>query len=92
VLREIPDHFDLVITDQNMPKVTGLELVEEIYKEQPDLPFMMLSGYSEEKLQRIIKEHPAIKMTLRKPIKKDELGKHIVHVLSLHGKSKTHAA
>jgi PAS domain S-box-containing protein len=92
VLREIPDQFDLVITDQNMPKVTGLELVEGIYEEQPDLPFIMLSGYSEEKLQRLIKEHPAIKATLRKPVKKDELGKHIVNVLSLHGKKKTKVA
>lgn len=83
VLKENPDAFDLVITDQNMPKMTGLELVCSANEYFPDLPFILLSGYSEQKLKDLMREHPAIKAILRKPITKNYLGAEINRVLSL---------
>src|SRR5205085_4124006 len=36
--------FHLVITDIEMPKMTGIELCQKIYQEQPDTPVMIVSG------------------------------------------------
>lgn len=39
--------FDLVITDQVMPGLTGVELTESILKLQPNIPVILITGYSE---------------------------------------------
>ncbi len=41
-----PDDFDLVITDQTMPKMSGTELAKELLKIRPNLPIILCSGYS----------------------------------------------
>ena len=40
------DKFSLVITDQTMPKLTGVELLAEFHKIRPALPILLLTGYS----------------------------------------------
>lgn len=42
-----PDDFDVIITDQTMPGMTGDQLVEEILAIRPDLPIILCSGFSE---------------------------------------------
>ena len=37
MIREKPGYFDLIITDHNMPKMTGLELVNQVHCDFPDL-------------------------------------------------------
>jgi PAS domain S-box-containing protein len=39
------DSIDLVITDQAMPKMTGVELAEIIKREWPDIPVLLATGY-----------------------------------------------
>jgi len=39
--------FDLVITDQSMPRMTGLQLMEEIRARWPKLPVILATGYAE---------------------------------------------
>jgi len=39
--------IDLVITDQAMPQMTGLELVRAIAREWPSLPVLIATGYAE---------------------------------------------
>lgn len=41
-----PDLWDLVITDQSMPGLSGVELSDEILALQPGLPVIICSGYS----------------------------------------------
>ncbi|MBF0476169.1 MAG: response regulator [Deltaproteobacteria bacterium] len=41
-------HFDLVITDQTMPQMTGLRLAQEIIKLRPDFPVILFTGSNEE--------------------------------------------
>jgi len=36
----------MVITDMRMPKMSGLELLQAVKKQQPNLPVVMISGYS----------------------------------------------
>jgi PAS domain S-box-containing protein len=42
-----PKSFDLVITDQTMPGLTGDELAMEILKLRPDIPIVLTTGYSD---------------------------------------------
>ncbi len=39
--------IDLVVTDQAMPRMTGVELAEAILAGQPDMPIILATGYSE---------------------------------------------
>ena len=41
------DTFDLVITDQTMPKMTGVELAKSCMHIRPDIPMILCSGYSQ---------------------------------------------
>jgi PAS domain S-box-containing protein len=47
VMREAPDAWDMVITDQMMPGMSGQELAERLRAEFPDLPVILCSGYSD---------------------------------------------
>lgn len=40
--------YAMVITDMRMPKMTGLELLQAIKEIKPNLPVVMISGYSVE--------------------------------------------
>ena len=40
------DDFDLIITDQTMPQMTGSELATQLLKIRPDIPIILLTGYS----------------------------------------------
>jgi len=42
-----PGRFDLMITDQTMPKLTGLELACRVTALRPELPVILYTGYSE---------------------------------------------
>ena len=41
-----PDDFDLVMTDQTMPKMSGMELTKELLRIKPEFPVVLCSGYS----------------------------------------------
>jgi CheY-like chemotaxis protein len=44
---ESPGDFDLVIADQTMPHITGLELARKIMQIRPGTPVILCTGYSE---------------------------------------------
>jgi CheY-like chemotaxis protein len=46
-----PERFDLVITDQTMPKLTGLELACKVTELRPGLPVILYTGYCEDLAQ-----------------------------------------
>ncbi len=41
-----PSRFDLVITDQTMPEMTGVDLAKEILALRADMPIIMCTGFS----------------------------------------------
>ncbi len=43
---QTPRSFDLVITDQTMPNLTGTELARKIREVRPDLPVILITGFS----------------------------------------------
>ena len=45
--RSQPDAFDLVITDQIMPQMTGMQLAEKLLGLRGDIPIILITGFSE---------------------------------------------
>jgi CheY-like chemotaxis protein len=45
---ENPSNFDLILTDQTMPQLTGIALAQEIWKIRPELPVIICTGFSEQ--------------------------------------------
>lgn len=40
-----PSHFDLIITDMTMPKMTGTTLARKVLKIRPEIPIILCTGY-----------------------------------------------
>lgn len=81
-LRENRNAYDLVVTDHNMPKMTGMELADQAAIEMPGLPFILVTGYSKESLDSDMSEHTAIRAVLRKPVDRKEFARKIQDVLA----------
>jgi PAS domain S-box-containing protein len=75
-----PSIFDLVITDQTMPGVTGLQLAREFLRIRPEIPIILCTGHSSavtfDKL-----EEPGIREFLMKPLTRKELAEAIYRAL-----------
>ena len=46
LFQQKPDSFDLLITDQTMPKMTGFDLAKAVMKIRPDIPVILCTGFS----------------------------------------------
>ncbi len=44
--QDLPHQFDLIITDQTMPGMTGADLAKRILQIRPDMPIILCTGYS----------------------------------------------
>ncbi|MBF0290123.1 MAG: PAS domain S-box protein [SAR324 cluster bacterium] len=44
--QETPDRYDLVLTDQSMPNLAGKQLSQKILEIRPDIPIILVTGYS----------------------------------------------
>ncbi|KJJ85991.1 two component system sensor histidine kinase, hybrid [Candidatus Omnitrophus magneticus] len=45
--RNSPGEFDVIITDQSMPQMTGVKVAKEITSIRSDIPIILLTGYSD---------------------------------------------
>ncbi len=67
LFRNRPDDFDLILTDMTMPHLTGDRLAQQILEIRPDIPIILVTGFSnqlsEEKIAAI-----GIKQLVMKPI------------------------
>jgi PAS domain S-box-containing protein len=71
-------HFDLVITDYDMPRTSGLDLAKEIKEIQPELPVIMVSGRN---VEFCVKESDNILKFVVKPYNKAILSEAIKGVM-----------
>ncbi|MCB2184166.1 MAG: response regulator [Desulfobulbaceae bacterium] len=75
-----PEKFDLVITDQTMPEISGSELAREILKVKPEMAIILCTGFSgmisEEKAREI-----GVRKFAMKPIGRRDLARMVREVL-----------
>ena len=76
-----PDKWDILVTDQTMPEMTGIDLVSEVRKMLPELPVILCSGYSETVSNGII-EKLAPCVFVQKPISMNQLLKTVYNELN----------
>ncbi len=75
-----PQEFDVIITDQLMPIMTGSELAVECLSIRPNIPIILMTAYSEEmtpeKANRL-----GIRQFIYKPVDRDELARSVRNAL-----------
>ncbi|MFT4929550.1 MAG: PAS domain S-box-containing protein [Phenylobacterium sp.] len=76
-----PNQFDLVLTDQSMPEMTGHELAQTLLKVRPDLPVILSTGYSST-LSEPEAKALGVRHYLEKPINLSVLGQIIGQCLN----------
>ena len=77
---EDPSRFDLVITDQTMPDMTGITLAQKMLRVRKEMPIILCTGYSERVSAETAKE-VGISEFVMKPVVKKELAEIIRRVL-----------
>ncbi len=80
VFSKDPSRFNLVITDQTMPDLTGLVLARRMLEVRPDLPVIICTGYSET-VSAEVAEEAGIQAFAMKPLTKGELARTVRKVL-----------
>jgi signal transduction histidine kinase/CheY-like chemotaxis protein len=75
-----PDLFDLVITDQTMPGLTGFDLAKKMLTIRPEIAIILCTGYSELVNEEQVKA-AGIRKFILKPILKSQLSILIREVL-----------
>lgn len=80
LIREKADRFDLVLSDQTMPAMTGVELLAAILQIRPELPVILCTGFSEQLDEERARQLGA-KMLLLKPILLRQLGLAVRHAM-----------
>ncbi len=78
--KENPGAFDLVITDMTMPRMTGIQLANELKSIRPDIPVIICSGFSDQ-INSDTSKALGIQGYLMKPVIKRELAATIRVVL-----------
>ncbi|MCA1795316.1 MAG: response regulator [Desulfobacteraceae bacterium] len=78
--RADPTRFDLVITDMNMPHLTGMQLSKELIAVRPDIPIIICTGFSE-RIDNRKAEAIGIRGLLMKPMGMKDLAQKIREVM-----------
>jgi CheY-like chemotaxis protein len=81
--RAEPNRFDLVLSDETMPDLTGTDLAREILRVRPDASVMLMSGYSGMQLSERAQSAGIIDV-LRKPLIRRDIAESVARALQAH--------
>ncbi|HEY2634721.1 MAG TPA: response regulator, partial [Steroidobacteraceae bacterium] len=82
--RAEPQRFDLVLTDEAMPDLVGVELAGEIRRIRPDVPVVLMSGHGGARLANRA-AGIGVNEVLHKPLQRGDLAESIArHLRSVH--------
>ncbi len=46
MIRPDPNAFDVIISDYNMPEMTGIDLASNVFQVRPNMPFIISTGFA----------------------------------------------
>ena len=75
-----PERFDVILTDEAMPELTGTDLAREIRRSRSDVPIILMSGYGGAQLTTRAASN-GVNEVLRKPLQSRELAETLARVL-----------
>jgi DNA-binding NtrC family response regulator len=78
--RAEPQRFDLVLTDEAMPDLVGIELAGEIRRIRPDVPIVLMSGHGGVRLANRAADI-GVNEVLHKPLQRGDLAESIARHL-----------
>jgi PAS domain S-box-containing protein len=78
--RAAPERFDLIVTDEAMPDVTGTGLAREIKQSRPDIPIILVSGLGGTQLAKAAAA-TGVSLLLRKPLQRRDLAESVARML-----------
>jgi signal transduction histidine kinase/ActR/RegA family two-component response regulator len=81
--RADPERFDLVLTDEVMPEMTGTELAETLRDIRPGVPIVLMTGYGRAPQSHRL-QAAGIREVLRKPLRSKDLAECLARHLSDH--------
>ncbi len=81
VLRADPQAVDVLVTDLTMPGMSGLDVASEARRMRPDLPVLLVSGYSAMLTLESVQAE-GIAAILQKPYTPDELARAVLGLVS----------
>lgn len=84
LFRQDPQAFDLVVTDQTMPRLTGVEMAREMMSLRPELPIILCTGYSDLVSPESVRKM-GLKGYLLKPLVKRDLAQAVRRALEDRG-------
>ncbi len=84
VFHHNPASYDLVITDQVMPKMSGDQLAQAMLDERPELPIILITGYSQ-KMDPIKARKLGIHEFIIKPVGRDQFLRSVQRVFASQG-------
>ncbi len=73
-----PEQFDLLITDQTMPGLTGAELALTVMGIKPDLPVLLCSGHSD-----LVSQDKALELGIKQYVPKPIVGNELLRTVRL---------
>jgi PAS domain S-box-containing protein len=85
---EDPQGFDLVLTDQTMPRLTGLQLSRLVKRMRPGLPVILCTGYGEALKPREL-EAAGVRTLVNKPVEPEALRELLRAALPARNKAPT---
>ena len=77
---ESPRRFDLVLTDEMMPELTGTGLATEIRRIRSDIPIVIMSGYVDSGVAALARSS-GVSDVLRKPLRSRDIAECLRRVL-----------
>jgi signal transduction histidine kinase len=78
--RAEPGRYDLVLTDETMPDLNGVELAREMRRVRPELPIVLMSGYSGAQLTERARAVGVAEL-LHKPLVRRDIAEALARVL-----------
>lgn len=75
-LRDLRDVVDIIICDWNMPNMSGIELLQQVRRIDPGMPFLMLTGRADMASVREAKDF-GVSSYLAKPFTAEQLAQRL---------------